>query len=154
MRASCRALSLAPRILATALSVVWSVVWPVVWAMVWAIVWTIVGATDWASAQEGSKPSPPEDSESQAQAAQALRARWAVIDVSDAAFKKLDTDHDGRISALEANANPKVAARFLDADKNHDGYLSLEEFRTLGSLPAPAVARPTTPTPKPNPDLP
>jgi hypothetical protein len=136
MRATRRALSLAPLILATALV-------------------NTLAVSTLAGAQESSKPPPPPpDSESEAQAAQALRTRWAVIDVSDAAFKKLDTDHDGRISALEANANPKVAARFLDADKNHDGYLSPEEFRTLGSLPPPAATRPIAPSPKPSPDLP
>jgi hypothetical protein len=94
------------------------------------------------NAQEVSQP-PPETPRSQAEDAQtqALLTRLAAIDVSDAAFKKLDTDHDGRISALEANANPKVAARFLEADKNHDGYLSLEEFRSLGT-PAPSAATP------------
>ena len=85
------------------------------------VMWILAAGS--ASAQ--GDPSP--------QAVQSLLTRLAAIDVSDAAFKKLDTDHDGRISALEANANPKVAARFLEADKNHDGYLSPEEFRSLGN---------------------
>lgn len=75
------------------------------------------------------------DSPAQKAAVQALLIRLATIDVSDAAFRKLDTDHDGRISALEANASPKVAARFLEADRNHDGFLSLEEFKTLANPP-------------------
>jgi hypothetical protein len=89
--------------------------------------------------QAGPSPatpvSPPAaDDQAQAQAAvQALLIRLATIDVSDTAFQKLDTDHDGRISALEANASPKVAARFLEADRNHDGFLSPEEFKTLGT---------------------
>ena len=61
------------------------------------------------------------------------RLRVAVIDTSDAAFRKLDTDHDGRISALEANSDSKVAERFLEADKNRDGFLSAAEFRTLAT---------------------
>jgi hypothetical protein len=105
----------------------------------------VVLAIALASAQEANPSSSSGDSESQAQAAQALRTRWALIDVSDAAFKKLDTDHDGRISALEANADPKVAARFLEADKDHDGFLSLEEFRSLGSPPAAAPSSSTVP---------
>src|SRR5215475_5571554 len=104
----------------------------------------LILATAAAIAQEPNRPTAATDSESQAQAAQALRARWAVIDVSDAAFRKLDTDHDGRISALEANADPKVAARFLEADKDHDGFLSLEEFRSLGA-PSPPVTDPPAP---------
>ncbi len=66
--------------------------------------------------------------------------RLAAIDVSAAAFRKLDTDHDGRISALEANAAPRVAEGFLQADANKDGFLSLEEFRSLAEI---------TPTPSP-----
>jgi Ca2+-binding EF-hand superfamily protein len=72
---------------------------------------------------------------------QAFLVRLATIDVSDEAFQKLDTDHDGRISALEANASPKVAARFLEADRNHDGFLSREEFKTLAN-PPPSSAPP------------
>ncbi len=105
-----------------------------------AFLWSV--AAGLASAQEAkTDPSP--------QAVQTLLTRLAAIDVSDAAFRKLDTDHDGRISALEANANPKVAARFLEADKNRDGYLSLEEFRSLGNAgPADAATSPA-PTPAP-----
>jgi hypothetical protein len=98
----------------------------------------LIVASAVASAQDVGNAT-PRDSDAQALAAQALLTRLAVIDVSDAAFNKLDTDHDGRISALEANANPKVAARFLEADRDHDGFLSREEFRSLGT-PAPAVS--------------
>jgi hypothetical protein len=57
----------------------------------------------------------------------------AAADTSMDAFRKLDTDNDGRISALEANANPKVAAAFVMADKDKDGYLSREEFEAMSS---------------------
>lgn len=103
-----------------------------------AAVWIV--ATSLASAQ--SAPTEPDS-----QAVRALLARLATIDVSDAAFRRLDTDHDGRISALEANANPKVAARFLEADRNRDGYLSPEEFRTLGNGSPPNAAADTPPRP-------
>lgn len=98
-------------------------------------------AAQLAGAQQANRPtaaaaSPPAAaSPAQKAAVQALLIRLASIDVSDAAFRKLDTDHDGRISALEANASPKVAARFLEADRNHDGFLSLEEFKTLANPP-------------------
>jgi hypothetical protein len=59
--------------------------------------------------------------------------RLTAADTSMDAFRKLDTDHDGRISALEANANPRVAELFVMADKDHDGYLSREEFEALNS---------------------
>jgi hypothetical protein len=61
------------------------------------------------------------------------KMRLAAMDTSPAAFRKLDKDHDGRISALEAAENPRVAAAFTLADKDKDGYLSLEEFEALGS---------------------
>ena len=57
--------------------------------------------------------------------------RLAVMDTSAAAFRKLDKDNDGRISALEAADNLKVAAAFTMADKDKDGYLSKEEFEVM-----------------------
>ena len=59
------------------------------------------------------------------------RMRLAVMDTSEAAFRKLDRDNDGRISALEAADNPKVAAAFTIGDKDKDGYLSKEEFEAM-----------------------
>ena len=60
--------------------------------------------------------------------------RLSAMDTSVAAFRKLDTDNDGRISALEAADNPRVAAAFTMADRNKDGYLSKEEFEAMRSL--------------------
>ncbi len=59
------------------------------------------------------------------------RMRLAVMDTSAASFRKLDRDSDGRLSALEAAENPKVAAAFATADKDNDGYLSQEEFEAM-----------------------
>ena len=65
------------------------------------------------------------------------KLRLAALDTSPAAFRKLDQDNDGRISALEAADNPKVAAAFTLADKDKDGYLSKEEFEAMNpSSPA------------------
>jgi hypothetical protein len=61
------------------------------------------------------------------------KMRLAAMDTSEAAFRKLDADHDGRISALEAADNPRVAAAFTMADKDKDGYLSKEEFEAMSS---------------------
>ena len=49
-----------------------------------------------------------------------------------AAFSKLDTDADGRVSAIEAAADSKVAQGFTSADADKDGYLSKAEFTQLG----------------------
>ena len=73
--------------------------------------------------------------------------RLAAIDTSQAAFRKLDTDHDGRISALEANQNPRVAAAFPMADRDKDGYLSMEEFEALSrAVPKPPDVDASTPS--------
>jgi hypothetical protein len=59
------------------------------------------------------------------------KLRLAAMDTSAAAFRKLDADNDGRISAIEAADNPRVAAAFTMADKDKDGYLSKEEFEAI-----------------------
>jgi hypothetical protein len=59
--------------------------------------------------------------------------RLAEADTSVWSFRRLDTDNDGRISALEAAQNPRIAAAFTKADKDKDGYLSREEFESLSS---------------------
>jgi hypothetical protein len=59
------------------------------------------------------------------------KLRLAAMDTSAAAFRKLDEDKDGRISALEAANSPHVAAAFTMADKDKDGYLSKEEFEAM-----------------------
>lgn len=61
------------------------------------------------------------------------RLRLSAMDTSVAAFRKLDEDQDGRISALEAADNPRVAAAFTMADRDKDGYLSKEEFEAMSS---------------------
>lgn len=56
----------------------------------------------------------------------------AAVDVNTAAFAKLDADTDGRVSAIEAANDTKVAAAFTATDVDKDGYLSKEEFASLG----------------------
>jgi hypothetical protein len=58
------------------------------------------------------------------------RTRMAAAD--GAVFAKLDTDQDGRVSAIEAAGDSKVAAGFTAADSDKDGYLSKAEFSNLG----------------------
>ena len=40
-------------------------------------------------------------------------------------FTKLDADKDGRVSAIEAANDSKLAAAFTQADTDKDGYLSM-----------------------------
>jgi Ca2+-binding EF-hand superfamily protein len=58
--------------------------------------------------------------------------KMAAADTSAAAFTKLDADADGRVSAIEAANDSKVAAGFTAADADRDGYLSKAEFAQLG----------------------
>ncbi len=55
----------------------------------------------------------------------------AAADGTLASFTKLDADTDGRISAIEAANNSKVAAVFTTSDADKDGYLSKAEFAQL-----------------------
>ncbi len=57
--------------------------------------------------------------------------RVAAVDSTTAAFTKLDADTDGRVSAIEAANNSKVAAGFTTADADKDGYLSKPEFGAM-----------------------
>jgi hypothetical protein len=91
-----------------------------------------------AAAPDQTPPAPDQTSAettaaNAAQPDQGTKLRLARMDTSEAAFRKLDTDNDGRISPLEAANNPRVAAAFTMADKDKDGYLSLEEFESMGA---------------------
>jgi Ca2+-binding EF-hand superfamily protein len=45
-------------------------------------------------------------------------------------FRRVDTNHDGRLSMAEAEKNaPGLALRFAPIDANHDGLLSEQEIR-------------------------
>ncbi len=78
--------------------------------------------------------------------------RVAAANTTAAAFTKLDADADGRVSAIEAANDSKVAQGFTAADADKDGYLSKAEFAQLGksmerSSPSPAEPRSQTPPP-------
>ena len=44
------------------------------------------------------------------------------------AFARLDTNHDGKLSAAEAAADPKVQGMWKKLDTNNDGVVSQAEF--------------------------
>ena len=46
-----------------------------------------------------------------------------------AAFERADTNHDGQLSAAEAQALPVIASRLRELDYDRSGSLSLEEFQ-------------------------
>ena len=43
-------------------------------------------------------------------------------------FTALDGNKDGKVSQAEAQRNTQVAQNFTLADKDHDGFLSKDEF--------------------------
>lgn len=47
----------------------------------------------------------------------------------EAAFKRADTNKDGKLSRQEAEHFPAVAQRFAQIDTDHDTFISLAEFR-------------------------
>jgi Ca2+-binding EF-hand superfamily protein len=57
--------------------------------------------------------------------------RMAAANTAAAMFTKLDADADGRVSAIEAANDTKVAQGFTAADADKDGYLSKAEFAQL-----------------------
>jgi Ca2+-binding EF-hand superfamily protein len=72
--------------------------------------------------------------------------RAAVIKGRDDAFKKIDTNNDGSMSAAElaaadaGNARRQLDAKFTQLDTNKDGQLSKAEF--LAATPQPAALMP------------
>jgi hypothetical protein len=52
-------------------------------------------------------------------------------------FESLDTDSDGRISKVEAEANANVKAQFSSYDKNGDGFIERAEVTRSNSESAP-----------------
>jgi Ca2+-binding EF-hand superfamily protein len=46
----------------------------------------------------------------------------------DAAFARLDTDRDGRISRAEAAKGPRMSKKFDKVDADHDGYVTRAEL--------------------------
>jgi hypothetical protein len=93
----------------------------------------LISIATFVVAQSDKQQSATEPTPTASQLDTGTRMRLAAMDTSPAAFRKLDGDHDGRISAIEAADNPRVAAAFTLADKDKDGYLSQEEFESLSS---------------------
>jgi Ca2+-binding EF-hand superfamily protein len=74
----------------------------------------------------------------------------ATDDSTSSIFSQLDTNHDGRISAEEAQASSVVARSFAKADANGDGGITKEEFMSAFTTRAPTTPPPAVP-PSPNP---
>ena len=77
------------------------------WLLTWAAALAVALLPEVAAAQQKSTP--------QDTSPQAL-------------FVRVDTNSDGKVSKEEATRLPSVATRWEELDKNHDGWLSREEF--------------------------
>jgi Ca2+-binding EF-hand superfamily protein len=71
-------------------------------------------------------------------------ARVATAESTTPSFTKLDADADGRISAIEAANNSRVAAGFTAADANKDGYLTKAEYSQLARAANNSSASPSS----------
>lgn len=76
-----------------------------------------------------------------------LLAQAPHSELKPIAFATLDTNKDGRISLVEARADPSLYEAFAMLDVNHDGYLSPAEFqawpralKTKSAVPDPATS--------------
>lgn len=63
-----------------------------------------------------------------------LYAGAAQAEPNNAAFLRLDTNHDGYLSPAETGGIPGFGTAFNEADANHDGRLSYDEYIKAASL--------------------
>jgi hypothetical protein len=80
-----------------------------------------------AGAQTAAAPAAAPTATAQADAQAAARQDGATV---KAAFERADANHDGKLSREESAALPAVAEKFVQLDKDKDGFLSAEEFET------------------------
>jgi len=88
-----------------------------------------------AYAQPSDRPDPPDRQHGSAMLLQAPLVSTTATSSPrnsggplDAAFRRADTDGDGRLSRRETDHFPVLAERFEQIDRDADQYLSREEF--------------------------
>lgn len=62
-------------------------------------------------------------------------ALFSSLAFAGTSYEDLDANKDGVISAEEAQANPELAAKFRDLDKNQDNQLDAAEFAQFEMAP-------------------
>lgn len=81
-----------------------------------------------AMSQTAAKATKPDGGKPTSQA-------MAANQQSEAAFKRADTNGDGKLSRSEADHLPAIAARFEQVDANRDQFISMEEFNRIVAAP-------------------
>ncbi len=64
-------------------------------------------------------------------------ALFSGLTFAGTTYEDLDANKDGVISAEEAQADPELAGKFKDLDKNQDNQLDAAEFAQFEMTPAP-----------------
>lgn len=98
---------------------------------------TLASASSSAAAQTGLLAAQPGQVQRvmQTTSASGVPAREAGLQnagtaSSDAAFNRADRDRDGRLSRQEVEHFPALALSFEQIDRNHDSFISREEFNS------------------------
>lgn len=88
-----------------------------------------MGASLAAHAQQPTSPgdawAPPPETDAIA----AITAKRPVLSQAQAAFRRADTNGDGKLNLREAQHFPAMAPHFQLIDTDHDGFLSFEELK-------------------------
>ena len=71
-----------------------------------------------------------------------VAATTARAVASGDAFSSLDTDKDGRVSSIEADADAGFSASFASMDANADGFVTQDEHRAQSKKNAKPIDAP------------
>ena len=91
-----------------------------------------------AVAQTAATSGAPKSAEAQAATSTAAPSD---LDVVRTAFKRADTNGDGKLSREEAAALPAVAEKFTQLDKDSDGFINSAEFEAGVTTQQPAASK-------------